>query len=118
MKTDMRYRLARLKSALFGDDIETIAAYQYKIPRTLRAKVRRENDGTLTAVVDQLDGKKIGHGFATQGRNSDELIRMINYALQTYLDIPPEVCVSMPLLVPEGYSAGKKLNKQLKLCRA
>lgn len=118
MKTDLAYKLARIRSALFGDDIVTIAAYQHKIPRSLRANITRHNDGTISAVVDQLDEKSIGHGFATQAKNEADLIRMINYALQTYLDIPPSVCISMPLLVPEGYEKNRKLSKQLKLCRA
>ena len=50
--------------------------------------------------------------------NENDLIRMINYALQTYLNIPPSVCVSMPLLVPESYEKNRKLSKQLRLCRA
>ena len=118
MKTDLAYKLARIKSAIFGDDIITIAAYQHKIPQSLRANITRHNDGTISAVVDQLDGRSIGHGFATQARSETDLIRMINYALQTYLDIPPSVCISMPLLVPENYKNNKKLSKQLKLCRA
>ncbi|MDO4271531.1 MAG: hypothetical protein Q4C83_00915 [Candidatus Saccharibacteria bacterium] len=118
MKTDWRYRIARIKSALFGDDIVTIAAYQHKIPKSIRVHINHGRDGVVTAVVNELDGKKIGHGFATQAKNDEDLIKMINYALQTYLDIPPEVCVSMPLLVPEGYSKNKKLSKQTKLCRA
>ena len=118
MKTDLAYKLARIKSALFGHDIAIIAAYQHKIPRSLQAKITHHNDGTISAVVTQLDGKDIGHGFATQAKNEKDLIRMINYALQTYLNIPPSVCVSMPLLVPESYEKNRKLSKQLKLCRA
>lgn len=118
MKTDLAYKLARIKSAIFGDDIITIAAYQHKIPQSLRANITHYNDGAISAVVDQLDGRNIGHGFTTQARTETDLIRMINYALQTYLDIPPSVCISMPLLVPENYENNKKLSKQLKLCRA
>lgn len=118
MKTDLSYKLARIKSALFGDDIETIAAYQHKIPKSLHAKITRHNDGTISAVVDKLDGESIGHGFATQAKSEADLIRMINYALQTYLDIPPSVCATMPLLVPENYKTNRRLSKQLNLSRA
>ena len=119
MTTSWKYRWAQIKDA-FGVpvDLDVLAAYQDKIPRSINVKISRDGK-YLTAVIKAIDGRDLGSGFATSGKNDAELITMINDAVQTYLDIPPEVCARMPLLLPEGYVSHKKLSgRKLEFVRA
>lgn len=118
MTSNFQYKLAQLKSAIFGIDLDVVAAYQYKIPKSIGVEVRKEGK-MFTGIVKSIDGKDLGSGFATCGRDEHELIRMVNDAVQTFLDIPPEVCIAMPLLIPEGYTARKKLSdRTVEFCRS
>lgn len=120
MRTNLRYKVAQIKNAIFGVDLDVVSAYQHKLPKTINVEVG--TDGKyLYAVVKEINGQKIGQGFATQGKNFDDLVLMVNDAVQTYLDIPPEICAQMPVLLPDNYESIKKtaLNqKTLKFARA
>jgi predicted RNA binding protein YcfA (HicA-like mRNA interferase family) len=108
MKTSWKYKWAQIKSAFGASvDVDVLAAYQHKFPRTIRVEIHRDKK-YLTAIIKSIDDKEIGTGFATEGRDENELIEMINDAVQTYLDFPPEVCAQMPLLLPKGWVERKK----------
>jgi hypothetical protein len=97
MKTSWRYKLANLKMAIgLGASIDEIAVYQYKFPKSVSVEIKYwKEDKVYSAVIKKINGKSIGDGFATQGRNEKELIEMINDAVLTYLDFPPDVSVRL-----------------------
>ncbi|MCL2085557.1 hypothetical protein FWH09_01330 [Candidatus Saccharibacteria bacterium] len=108
MKTNWSYKWAQIKAVFgVGVDLDVLVAYQHKFPRSIKVKIQKDGKW-LTAIVESINGESIGTGFATQARTEDELIKMINDAVQTYMDLPPEVSIQMPLLLPEGYDVKNK----------
>jgi hypothetical protein len=104
MKTNLRYKWARIKAALGGGaDIDVMLAYRDKAPHKIDVQITREGEW-WTAVVKKINGNSIKNAsIATQGKTMPELIEMINDAVYTYLGFPIDVVIKMPTLLPADY---------------
>lgn len=99
--------------------IEEIAAYQHKMPGSIRVKTSYDKKTKFyTATITSLDKKKVTALLITESRNAARLVENVNDLLLTYLDIPDHIKPSMPKLLPEDIDYANQLIKSPQLVLA
>ena len=82
---------------------EVLIALRWKFPDKVNVEVRKSEDGGYFAIVKNLPG------CITQAEKGQELFEMVNDAIYTYLDVPPQYIPHMPAFLPPE-EIRKKLN--------
>ena len=90
--------------------IEEIAAYQHKLPRSIRVEASYDEQTKFyTATITKVDKDSVKGLLITESRSIGELIERINDLLLTHLDIPERIKPSMPKLLPEDVDYADQL---------
>lgn len=99
--------------------IEEVAAYQHKMPGSIRVKISYDKKTKLyTATIAALDKQKVTALLITESRGAARLVENVNDLLLTYLDIPERIKPSMPRLLPEDIDYANQLMKSPQLVLA
>lgn len=73
---------------------EVLVSLRWKFPDKINVKIIKSKDGGYIATVDNLPG------CMTQAETGQELFEMVNDALYTYYDIPPQYIPYLPTFLP------------------
>ena len=73
-------------------DMDTVAAYENKIPRSACFKSFHDGGWWVVQIVS-IDGKKLDNKtlLITQAKKRSDILPMVNDLLMTYYDIPDEL---------------------------
>jgi len=83
---------------------------KYNIPRTINLEIEFTADGYLVATSPDLPG------LITQGKNGEELLKMLNDAILTYFDVPKrESDIIMDKLNIEGHGVVRHTKEELQV---
>lgn len=112
-----------IKSLLFGSklDEEELFALSWKIPEKLEIEIK-ESDGMYVAKITSYKDDNV----VTQAKTGQQLVKMVNDALYSYLDIPGKYKDDIGFFMPPKdvreelkYEVPKKyLNRKIGLARA
>ena len=109
----IRRIFTRIKRLVDTPDVEELAAYQHKIPHSVKLAIEYDkNTGFYTARVTHIYTKATKNLIITESRTADGLIGMVNDAVLTYLDFPERIKLHMPQLLPEGIDFADQLSRQ------
>jgi len=73
---------------------EALIALKGKFPDALEVEVKPSKDGGYVAKIKNLKG------CITQAEDGQELFEMVNDAVYTYLDVPPQYIPYLPTFFP------------------
>ena len=83
---------------------EVLTSLRWKIPDGIKVIIKKSEDGGYFAVIENLPG------CITQAETGQELFEMVNDAIYTYLDVPPEYIPYLPNFLPP-----EKVRKELNI---
>lgn len=84
----------------FQPDIDTIIAYQYKLPHSINVEINKDN-GHFILHVDAINEEKLQNTtFYVEADSVSELVDLLNDSLLDYLDFPDNIKSKMPKLLP------------------
>ena len=118
--------IRHIKQFFDAPDIEELAAYQHKLPRSVTVDTSYDKKtGYYTAKITHFEDKAAKGLIITESKTPAGLVAMVNDAILTYLDIPERIRVRMPQLLPEDIdfaerpaeTGGDSLRK-LRVCAA
>ena len=73
---------------------EVLTALRWKFPDGIKVVIKKSEDGGYFAMIENFPG------CITQAETGQELFEMVNDAIYTYLDIPPEYIPYLPSFLP------------------
>lgn len=104
--------LRKVQNIFNKPSIEEQAAYQHKMPQTVRVDVSYDKKTKhWTAKVTAINGSKVPGSIITESKTEEGLVHMINDAVLTYLDFPEYMKPSMPSLLPEDINFARKTSR-------
>ena len=81
-------------------DIDTVIAYQYKMPSNIGVQIRKDGDIYFAKINKINDDNLTQATIVTEAKTVDKLVASVNDALLTYLDFPENIKSHMPLFLP------------------
>lgn len=81
-------------------DIDTVIAYQYKMPSNIEVQITKDGDIFFAKVKKINDDSLTRATIVTEAKTVDELVASVNDALLTYLNFPENIKSRMPLFLP------------------
>lgn len=86
--------------------LEALVSYKWRFPEKLNVSLKASAEGGYIAYVEDLPG------CITQAETGKELFEMVNDAIYTYLQIPEQYQIYMPVFFPPE-NTRKELNIEI-----
>ena len=103
----------KLYDLISKPDLDTIVAYQYKIPSSIEVEITKYGD-VFSARIKKINNEEMSRAtIVTEAGDMTELIASVNDALLTYLDFPEKIKPRMPMILPPELS-NQNLHKLAK----